>query len=816
MKYSLILKSYLIIFFFLTIILLQIPINTSQYLNYEEYDFVTFTNLTNEAGFKGVGMSNPAWGDYDNDGDEDLLLNGGSLFRNNGPPYWNFTDVTEETGLTRYYSGVFGDYDNDGYLDIFTCTSNPTVPEILWHNNGDGTFTDVTAESGIVDDYNTPAAGWGDYDDDGFIDLYIANYEGSGSGGSGLTNEPLPDFLWHNNGDGTFTDVSDSTGLRDEEDHCGRGVEWGDFDNDGDLDIYISNYRLNPNLLWENQGDGTFKNVAEEKGVDGVRRYSYYDEITQNEPYYGHTIGSSWGDINNDGNLDLFVANLVHKDVERGKYCDDSKMYLNLGEENDYVFEDLRPNNGMPYKDYMGGEDELWSGVTWGDFNNDGFLDLFVTSVYTDIDYAHTYLFKNNGDNTFTDYAVEAGVRVWANWGTSSCDYDNDGDLDIIVNGKDGIDAANNPSYVHLFRNDGKKNHKWLNVKIDGGMSENGESSILNQAGIGARITVTTKEGISQIREVEGGMGTCSNQNSLECEFGFGEYSDTVDIEIGYSRDKTLSFEDIDLNQNCIVNIRSGEIEFQKQSQKSDKDSDGDNLGTVFGIVFLGAIISGSVIYFQNRVIKEFIIVFIIAILILSPISYAVIYEGENENGIPKNEYSERSHHENITLLGLTEVMGEETFEFEDYLAEDESLEIKLNLDYKNIASLIFKLDWEDESDLVPMYGNDNLAKNMGDLFAINVTTPWDSSIFISPQINNYHLKPGHLEYILRSDDVPIFNYQSFPDAETGGDFIINIELRDCGDHREFGNFGPQPSELITEDSGNDWRLEVGYTVWEE
>lgn len=760
-------------------------------------------------------MSNPAWGDYDNDGDEDLLINGGRLFRNNGSPFWNFTEVTEESGLTPYYSGIFGDYDNDGFLDIFTCTSNPSTPEILWHNNGDGTFTDVTSESGIVDEYNTPAAGWGDFDDDGFIDLYVANYEGSGSGGSGLTNEPLPDFLWHNNGDGTFTDVSEKAGLRDEEDHCGRGVNWGDYDNDGDLDIYISNYRLHPNLLWENQGDGTFINVAEEKGVDGVKRYSYYD-LLETEPYYGHTIGSAWGDINNDGNLDLFVANLVHKDAERGKYCDDSKMYLNMGDENNYVFEDLRPDCGMPHKEYMGGEDELWSGVCWGDFDNDGFLDLFVTSVYTDIDYAHTYLFKNNGDNTFTDYAVDAGVRVWANWGTSCCDYDNDGDLDLIVCGKDGIDAANNPTNIHLFRNDGVKKHNWLKIKINGGKIENENSTVLNRAGIGTRITVISKDETFQIREVEGGMGTCSNQNSLECEFGFGEYYDNVNIEIRYSRDKILSFDDIDLNQKCIVNVTTGEIEFIKESQENEKDKEEGNMGTVIGIAFFGAIIISGIIFYSKRDLKIFIVVFIIAILIFSPISYAIFYKEDNGEGTQKKHYYEKSHFDNITRLGLIEVMGDETFEFEDYTDEDDFTEITINLDFNNIASLLFKLDWEDESDLAPNPTKDNIAKNMGDLFAINVTTPWNGTVFVSPQINNYHLKPGHLEYTLRSDDVFEYNYQNYPDAITGGDYIIRVDLRDCGDHREFGNFGPGPTELVTEDTGNNWRLEVVYSVWDK
>jgi hypothetical protein len=306
---------------------------------------VTFTNVSEQAGFAGVRGSRFAWADFDNDGDQDLLMNGRKLYRNNGLPNWNFTEVTSDAGLYgSVNSGAWADYDNDGWLDFYA-TAGVGNWDILWHNNGDGTFENVTVEAGnLYDDYNSQASGWGDYDNDGFVDLYVANYEVA-------LSEGMPDVLYHSNGDGTFTDVTVGAGIDDYAKlpfpYPGRGVAWGDYDNDGDLDIYISNYRLLPNYLWENNGDGTFTDRAFDRGVAGMERW-----YSGQGPYYGHTIGSAWGDIDNDGDFDLFVANLVHKDNVwpwiRGLICDDSKFYQNNGSAENYNFYDIRESAGIP------------------------------------------------------------------------------------------------------------------------------------------------------------------------------------------------------------------------------------------------------------------------------------------------------------------------------------------------------------------------------------------------------------------------------------------------------------------------------------
>lgn len=469
-----------------------------------------FADITEEAGLAGVGGSHISWIDYDNDGYEDILIGSKHLFRNNGPPDWNFTKVTESAGISESKGGfgIFGDYDNDGYLDFHT-------GEMLWHNNGDGTFTDVTQEAGnICDTFPTPAAAWGDYDGDGYIDLYIAN-------GEYYEDENytfFPDFLWHNEGDGTFTDVTDEAGIDSlhrfwaGEDWCyGRGVAWADYDEDGDLDIYVANYRLCPNFLWQNNSDGTFTDVAQSADVIG-------------KPYalaYGHSIAASWGDLDNDCHLDLFVANLAHKDPDRGRYCDDSYLFHNNGPP-DWNFTDIRKGSGIPIipirKVHPSGYywDELHDGIGLGDYDNDGDLDLYITQVY-DLEFAFSFFYENNGDLTFTDVTEDAKVKLWDCWGPVWCDYDQDGDLDLIVYGSAKYPIESRE--VHLFKNNGNNNH-WLEIRLIGKNS--------NRTAIGARVKTVAGD-LKQIRQVEGGTGN-GCQHSLILHFGLSTYKnvDTV------------------------------------------------------------------------------------------------------------------------------------------------------------------------------------------------------------------------------------------------------------------------------------------------
>lgn len=479
-----------------------------------------FIDVTTAAGLGGVHASRIAWGDYDNDGFEDILLNGSALFRNNGDG--SFRNVTVGAGISQTdgaNGGIWGDIDNDGFLDFYTFATGKENTDRLWRNNGDNTFSDITVTSfSEPDSYPTEGAAWGDYDSDGFIDLYLANYERP-------LNETIErgrcyrDHLYHNNGDLTFDEVSDTTRTGMRENMCGRGVSWGDYDNDGDSDIYVSNYRLDPNLLWNNNGDGTFTNLAAVKGAEGY----------ETEGAYGHTIGSEWGDYDNDGDLDLFVSNLAHPRYIG--YSDKSMLLENQGPP-DYKFIDRFGKAGIRFE-------ETSAEPSIADYDNDGFADIFFTSTYKG---KKSYLYKGRGDGTFTDITWLAGVRVDDGWGNAFADYDNDGDLDLAAGGGEGL---------RLFRNDGNENH-WLHVRVVGNGS--------NRAGIGAMVIITPSEKTAslplfrmQIREIGGGKGSGS-QHSLPAEFGLGSYSGMLDVEIRFPSGKVTRAKMVAPDQIIVVN----------------------------------------------------------------------------------------------------------------------------------------------------------------------------------------------------------------------------------------------------------------------
>jgi len=505
---------------------------------------VTFTNIAHDANFAGVGGNFFAWGDYNNDGYEDLLINGRNLWRNNGPPGWNFTLVTNAVGLLGGTgNGAWADWNNDGYLDLY-CTG--ATVDRLYLNEGPPFYnlTDVTVQAGNVkDDHQSGACGWGDFDKDGDLDLFTVGSENWNNG------NPIyyPDYLWRNNGDGTFTDITSSAGITDSPARYGRGVAWGDYDYDGWLDVYISNYRIVKNYLWHNNRDGTFTNLADETDTAGVEHN--HQGVG---PYYGHTIGSAWADYNNDGQLDLFTANLAHKDDQgntpRGYYCDDSRLYLNQGP-GKWGFDEMRDESGIPIipigtvqSGYY--KDELHAGAAWADYDNDGDLDLWIPQVY-DLEHGNSFLYQNDGDGTFTDVTDSIGVKVWNTYGGAWCDYDNDGDLDLITGGKSpwtGIGSGTHE--VHLFQNGGNSNH-WLHVEVVGTDS--------NTNGIGARVILRYGDSI-QVREVEAATSSHSQMNSLNVEFGLGGTITTIDeVEVIFSNGRVQLHRDVAVDQVLTV-----------------------------------------------------------------------------------------------------------------------------------------------------------------------------------------------------------------------------------------------------------------------
>jgi len=476
-----------------------------QFVNvWAKYRAPLYSDVTEAAGLGNYKKSRIAWGDYNNDGFDDILFNGNVLLKNNTDG--TFSDVNDVAGISRGKTngGIWADIDRDGFLDFYASSSAQAQEDKLWKNNGYGTFVDITSSSPISDTLQTEGAGWGDINGDLYPDLYIANYEHGG------VYDKEPDFLFKNLTHGLFKDVTIEEQIIPlfNEDQAGRGVNWGDFNNDGLLDIFVSNYRLDKNFLWKNSKGKGFQNVAEESGVEGT----YVDG------WYGHTIGSEWGDFDNDGDLDLICANLAHPRYI--KFSDKTQLFVNDIKKN--RFYDIREIAGITY-------DECHSDPSWGEVNGDGYLDLFITSIYPN---RRSYLYLNNGDRTFTDITYLAGVRTFNSWGAAFSDYDNDGDLDLLVCSGEG---------VHLFRNDTTPKH-WLKVKI---VDENGSTPL-----IGTRIEVIQNK-MKQIREIEGGKGT-TNQHSMTQYFGFPAGYD-VSINVLYLDGSTQKYQKQKINQTITI-----------------------------------------------------------------------------------------------------------------------------------------------------------------------------------------------------------------------------------------------------------------------
>ena len=482
-----------------------VQLTTDRDVNSRAADPPVFINITNISGLGWGSRSRVAWGDFNNDGFDDLLFDGWSLWRNSGDGTFTSMDAIVALYRDGARGGVWGDYDNDGYLDIYQMHGHEG-DDRLFHNEKDGTFKDVTAKAGQISDKNLPSEGaaWGDYDRDGYLDLYVANYEWPPDNANGTQ-----DILYHNNHDGTFTNITAQAGIGTEA-MCGRGVVWGDYDDDGWPDIYVSNYRLNPNFLWHNNGNGTFTDVAPALNLAGDGGLGYY----------GHTIGSDWGDIENDGDLDLFVANLAHPRFIA--FSDISKLYVNSGAP-DYTFQDIPVQaRGIAYE-------ETHSNPIFGDYDNDGFLDLYITSVY---DGRYSFLYRNDGNGRFTDVTTPSKSVVDNGWGAAWADLNNDGFLDLVV-------GSGNGTKFRLFENGGNGNH-WFKAELRGTSS--------NSFGVGARVELEFN-GSKMIREVGAGTGTTS-ENHIGAHFGLGTWAGKVNVTIRWPSGVLQNVTDLSVDQD--------------------------------------------------------------------------------------------------------------------------------------------------------------------------------------------------------------------------------------------------------------------------
>lgn len=469
-----------------------IPVNKARALMRASasYTGVFFEDVTVEKGMDKRIDQRAAWGDCDNDGWPDLLVEGRTLWHNNGAKEFEKIELPGDN--RNMIGGLWGDYDNDGLLDIYSIASGW---EKLWHNNGDCSFSDVTAAAdSVTNEAFTEGAAWFDADNDGFLDLYLANYE---QGGRALMDE-----FWHNEHGQKFTEKGALFGLREPDNRirAGRGVAPCDYDNDGDVDVYISNYRLADNLLLENQGAGAlpqFINTAPQHGIDGVNVSGSY----------GHTTGSAWGDYDNDGDFDLITANMSHP-----RYIDFNNrtmLYENLGAPN-FAFRDRRVEAGLVYE-------ETQTDAGFADFDGDGWLDIFITSTYED---RRSFLYLNNRNGTFREVTGLANARVMDGFGWAVADYDLDGDLDLVV-GTGWIYKTGLRFLENKLNDNPETRVHWLHVRVKGKQ---------NTWGFGA-VVRATQQGQTQMRQIVGGRGTTS-QDYPTAYFGFGKNNAPVQLEI--------------------------------------------------------------------------------------------------------------------------------------------------------------------------------------------------------------------------------------------------------------------------------------------
>ena len=489
--------------------------------------------------------------DYDGDGDVDVyFLNGAplpgtevtapptnALYRNDGEG--RFTDVTLALGVADkgYGLGVAAaDYDNDGDQDLYV---NNYGPNVLYRNNGDATFTDVTTEAGVANGNQVGAgANFLDMDGDGDLDLFVSNYVsfspeahkvlqivGRRAYSGPRDYSPTADNLFRNNGDGTFSDVSDVSGIGR---HLGNGMGTvcADYDNDGDTDIYVANDDT-PNFLFQNDGTGKFVDVGLEAGVA-------YDLGGAEQS----SMGIACGDYDNDGWLDFYVTGYQHEWA---------LLYRNLGDD---FFEDATRQSGAGAGTFPH--------VNWGtelvDFDNDGDRDLFVACGHFDrgvesLDdvtslQVRNILLMNTGDGTFVNVSDRCGdglAVASSSRGAAFDDLDGDGDIDVVV--------MNWQQTPIILRNDSRTRNHWIQVQLRGSKS--------NRDGVGARVRVTAGD-LVQVDEVHSGRGYQSHYGT-RLHFGLGHRNHVDRIEVWWVGGGSDVVENVAVDRRTIITESGGQ-----------------------------------------------------------------------------------------------------------------------------------------------------------------------------------------------------------------------------------------------------------------
>ena len=466
------------------------------------------------------GGRGSAWGDYDNDGDLDIVAVGTyqphALYRNNGDG--TFTNVAAEAGIADPRGGwgsLFADYDNDGYPDLYITRGgwSGAAENTLYHNNGDGTFTDVTHAAGVADPQSSFCAAWADYDNDGYIDLYIAD---------GVIGDGAANVLYRNNGDGTFTNTAERAGVANTGNSL--GTAWGDYDKDGYIDLHVVNFGQS-NVLYRNNGDGTFTDVTATTGMN----------LPVTDAFVTFFL-----DVDNDADLDIFISNSgSFQDFIAGQItgtapqdADRQVLYRNNG---DGTFTDVTREAGLYHA--FGA-----MGANFDDIDSDGYLDIYLATGAPQMGrLERDALFRNNGDGTFTDATFALGLgNIGKGHGVTFGDADMDGDVDIYVS----VGGAFIGDQWHnlFYQNTGVGNN-YLNLKLIGVKS--------NRDGIGAKVTLHAGDSLIY-REVSGGCGFGST-NSLQLEIGLGTHTKVDTLEIVWPSGQVDTHRNLSVNQRLVI-----------------------------------------------------------------------------------------------------------------------------------------------------------------------------------------------------------------------------------------------------------------------
>ncbi len=437
---------------------------------------VKFTDVTEAVGIRGRGNA-ISWGDLDNDGFADLVIDG-VIYRNEKGK--KFTAVAALDMAAYRGPALIADFNGDGFCDLYLAGKGGAL--FL----GDGKFH-FTKGSAALNPRPCEGLAAADFDNDGWVDLYLANYE------NWKLQKCFPDVLLRNH----RGELREEWIAPDKKLMRGRGATCCDFNEDRLIDIYVSNYRLMPNFLWVNQGKMRFADQARELGCAGAERKNMTFKNSRGIVYgsSGHTIGSVWADFDNDTYFDLFVGNFSHPPT----YQDRPQFLKNSGPNGKWRFIDKSTTAAIPWQ-------ESYGSPAAGDIDNDGFVDLAYTAYYKG---DTSRLFRNLGGWRFRDITATSGIKCGLGRQCAFADYDNDGRVDVFINGR-------------LFHNDSTTPGGWLEVTVRGAAPNTSSPGTKVIAHCGDR---------KYIRQVEIGTGS-GNQNDLRLHFGLGSWTGAVTLEV--------------------------------------------------------------------------------------------------------------------------------------------------------------------------------------------------------------------------------------------------------------------------------------------